>query len=136
MKFTVHRKILFRDCDPAGLVFYPRYFEMLNDCVEAFFGDALGWPFQDLHQDHAVPTARIEAGFPAPSRHGDALDFALSCSALGATSLGLVFQARCADELRLRATSTLVLVDANGKPTRWPGAIRQAVQPFLEADPT
>ena len=27
----------FRHCDPAGIVFYPRYFEMMNDAIEIFF---------------------------------------------------------------------------------------------------
>ena len=36
MSFTLTQKVLFKHCDPAGIVFYPRYFEMINDCVEAF----------------------------------------------------------------------------------------------------
>ena len=40
----MRRKVLFKHCDPAGIVFHPRYFETVNDCVAAFF-DALGDPF-------------------------------------------------------------------------------------------
>ena len=39
--FTYEEKVLFRHCDPAGIVFFPRYFEMINDCVEYFFADTL-----------------------------------------------------------------------------------------------
>lgn len=37
MLFTFTQKVLFKHCDPAGIVFYPRYFEIINDCIEAFF---------------------------------------------------------------------------------------------------
>ena len=33
--FTAEMTVAFRHCDPAGIVFYPRYFEMINDFVEA-----------------------------------------------------------------------------------------------------
>jgi 4-hydroxybenzoyl-CoA thioesterase len=39
MAFVMNQKVLFKHCDPAGVVFYPRYFEMINDCVEALFDD-------------------------------------------------------------------------------------------------
>ena len=34
--FSFSQDIGFRHCDPAGIVFYPRYFEMMNDAVELF----------------------------------------------------------------------------------------------------
>lgn len=134
MQYSMERKVLFRDCDPAGLVFYPRYFEMLNDCVEMFFAEALGWPFEVIHKSHAVPTARIAADFSAPSHHGDLLTFRLWSTHVGATSLSLSFSATCADQPRLRASSTLVLVNRDGKPVRWPEQRRMAIAPYLEAE--
>src|SRR5260370_493059 len=35
--FVSQVQVLFRHCDPAGIVFYPRYFEMVNDLVEEWF---------------------------------------------------------------------------------------------------
>ncbi|CPO21707.1 4-hydroxybenzoyl CoA thioesterase [Bordetella pertussis] len=32
--FVSEVEVRFRHCDPAGIVFYPRYFEMINDFVE------------------------------------------------------------------------------------------------------
>ena len=34
--------IEFNHCDPAGIVFYPRYFEMTNHVCENFFREAVG----------------------------------------------------------------------------------------------
>ena len=37
MSFQISTKVRFGDVDPAGIVFYPRYFEMLNAAVEDWF---------------------------------------------------------------------------------------------------
>ena len=34
MAFVFPQKVRFQHCDPAGIVFYPRYFEMLNTTIE------------------------------------------------------------------------------------------------------
>lgn len=128
MRFVRPQKVKFKHCDPAGIVFYPRYFEMINDLVEAFFDDALDHPFEDLHRNGGVPTAEISVQFTAPSRHGDRLDLALTCTRLGRTSLGIETEATCAGARRFIATSTLVLIDAEGRPTPWPDPLRAKLE--------
>ncbi len=128
MAYTHHRKVMFKDCDPARIVFYPRYFEMLNDTVEHFFDEVLGCPFEALHHGHAVPTARIDTQFKAPSRLGDRLEIRLTCTRLGRSSLDLAFTASCGDELRLTAQSTLVHVGPDGRPVPWTDALRKALE--------
>ncbi|MCP4819786.1 MAG: acyl-CoA thioesterase [Shimia sp.] len=134
MAFTVNQKVLFRHCDPAGIVFYPRYFEMINDCVEAFFDAELGFPFSTIHDDGAVPTAEIRTRFRAPSRLGDDLSLDLKVTKLGRTSLGLEVHARCETQTRFTAESTLVFVDGAGKPSAWPDSIRKKITTSLERD--
>jgi 4-hydroxybenzoyl-CoA thioesterase len=128
MGYVHRRKVMFKDCDPARIVFYPRYFEMLNDTVECFFDEVLGCPFEALHTGHAVPTARIDTVFTAPSRLGDWLDISLTCTRLGRTSLDLAFAATCGAELRLKATSTLVHVGPDGRPVPWPEDLRNMLE--------
>ena len=36
--------IRFQHCDPAGIVFYPRFFEFTNQVVEDWFEEELGLP--------------------------------------------------------------------------------------------
>ena len=43
--FVSQVEVRFRHCDPAGIVFYPRYFEMINDFVEEWFDKGMGLPF-------------------------------------------------------------------------------------------
>lgn len=133
MIFEMPQKVLFKHCDPAGIVFYPRYFEMMNDCVEAFF-DHVGVPFADLHRTHAVPTVEIETAFHAPSRHGELLHLALSVTRIGTSSASVRILATCQGAARMRFAATLVHVDGAGRPEPWPGAIRTALTPYLEGD--
>lgn len=130
--FAYPQPVLFKHCDPAGIVFYPRYFEMINDVVEAFFAD-IGTPFHHLHPAAAVPTAHIEADFPAPSRHGDQLDFELTVARVGRSSATLDLIARCDDQPRLTACATLVYI--TDTPTPWPDHLRAALA-FHMKEPT
>lgn len=120
MAFERQEKVLFKHCDPAGIVFYPRYFEMMNDCVEAFFEDVLGAPFHALHKTHGVPTAQIETRFVAPSRHGDTLTLTLFITRVGSSSASYRMTATCDAAVRFETMATLVFVNDAGKATPWP----------------
>ena len=79
MSYTRSIPVEFNHCDPAGIVFYPRYFEMTNSVVENFFADEGGHSFaRMMAEGQGVPTARLETTFHAPSRLGDRLDFTLA----------------------------------------------------------
>lgn len=132
MHFTYPQKVLFRHCDPARIVFFPRYAEMVNDAVEALFAECFDWPFEQIHRDGAVPTAEINLRFTAPSRHGDRLDLAVTVARIGGASLALTTRATCGEETRFVAEQTLVFVDAQGRPQGWPDAFRRKVAELTE----
>ena len=135
--FTTERKVRFADCDAAGIVFYPRYFEMLNGVVEDWFAGPLGVSFRELHMERgvSVPTGAVEARFIAPSRLEDDLTFALTVTRLGGASCGLRHRIAAGGELRFEATQTIVYVGASLKPEPWPEALRARIRPFLETQP-
>ena len=125
-------RIEFNHCDPAGIVFYPRYFEMLNSVVENFFRDEIAYPFEVMMGlGEGVPTARTEVTFHAPSRLGEVLDWQLSVNRLGQASADLRVAARCGDSHRLSADLTLVFV-RHLRPQPWPDAIRSRMAHFME----
>ncbi len=134
MAFVYSQEIKFRHCDPAGIVFYPRFFEMMNDTVEAFFKDVLHFPFAQMHKTSGVPTARIAAEFQAPSRLGDMLEITLSCLRVGRSSLDISYDARCAGQQRFRGTSTLVFIDGTGKSQPWAAPVRAILVKEIEGD--
>ena len=128
--FRLQQKVRFQHCDPAGIVFYPRYFEMVNATVEEWFAQRLGVPFARLHGPlgAAVPTVSVSAEFRAPSRLGDVLEFRLRPTKIGRSSVGLSIEAYCDAEQRLSLESTLVFTKAgvNG-PESWPEDIRARI---------
>ena len=111
MAFVSDKQIRFHHCDPAGIVFYPQYFVLMNELVEDWFDRRLGIPFSDLHRGDrlGVPMGRVECDFLTPSRIGDHLAFMLEVEHLGTASLRIAVTARSGDEVRVRATLTLVL---------------------------
>ncbi|ASJ73017.1 acyl-CoA thioesterase [Granulosicoccus antarcticus] len=132
--FQYNQKVLFKHCDPAGIVFYPRYFEMLNDTVEEFFDSELGQSFSQIHQTASIPTVQMNATFSAPSRLGDKLVINLEVCRIGRSSADLDFKTYCEEQLRFSANSTLVYVDTNGKPNSWPDSLRRALQTRLQGE--
>ncbi|WP_331460024.1 acyl-CoA thioesterase [Cochlodiniinecator piscidefendens] len=127
------QKVLFKHCDPAGIVFYPRYFEMINDCIEAWF-DHLGTPFEIMHSTgFGVPTARLNTEFRSPSRHGDMLTLTLIPIRVGTSSLQLTLDAHCGEQHRFHCESTLVYVAlTTGKSSPWPEVLHHAIATDLE----
>lgn len=133
--FQAQRRVRFADCDAAGIVFFPRYFEMLNGVVEDWFAGPLGVSFRELHVERrvSVPTAAVEARFIAPSRLEDDLTFSLSVTKLGGSSCGLRHRIAAGSDLRFEAAQTVVFVGRSLKPERWPDVLRERIAPFLEA---
>ena len=125
--------IEFNHCDPAGIVFYPRYFEMINSVAENFFKDVAGRSYASMIATRqGVPTARVETNFHVPSRLGEVLDFRLKITRLGATSITFEITAHGGTN-RLTCLLTLVWISPEGRPMPWPEAMRTKLSAFKEA---
>ena len=132
--FTTERSVRFADCDAAGIVFFPRYFEMLNGAVEDWFAGPLQVSFRELHVNRrvSVPTAAVEARFIAPSRLEDELTFALTVTRLGRSSCSLRHRISAGGALRFEASQTLDYVGLSLKPEPWPEDLRARMANYLE----
>ena len=133
MTYTREIQIEFNHCDPAGIVFYPRYFEMTNSVVENFFNDVVGRSFASMHRGTAngVPTVALAAEFVAPSRLGDKVLFSLTIEKIGRSSVSLKIAGHMGAELRLRVALTLVWIDGM-KAAAWPDAMRARLIAYME----
>lgn len=117
--------IEFCHCDPAGIVFYPRFAEKVNSVVENFFAGEVGYSFAQMVADgNGMPTARIEIDFRKPAHLGDRLTWTLTTEHLGRSSVRF----RLVAEDRLEARSTLVWIDRDFKPAPWPDHIRAILE--------
>ena len=132
MAYIFRQKVLFKHCDPAGIVFYPRYIEMINDCAEDFFDRAVQWPFETMLKTSGTPTVSTATEFQAPSRHGDQLILTLNVEQLGNSSLKLAINCYCSDEKRFSNKTTMVCVNDEGKPTPWPASVRTILETYKD----
>ena len=107
--FERRERVRFGHCDPAGIVFYPRYFEMLNALIEDWVSEGLGVDFSQLLGPRRVglPTVHLETDFPRISRRGDTLIQRIAITRLGRSSLGLTvhFEGEGDDEGRAPESS-------------------------------
>lgn len=71
--FIKEEQIRFRHTDFAGIVFYPRFLEMLNDLVEDWFDEALDRPFSKIHETNGIPTVDLKVQFKNAARIGEVL---------------------------------------------------------------
>lgn len=111
MVFHKNKQLRFAHCDLAGIGFYPRYVELINEVVEDWCAQGLGVSYRELHEAHGLglPAVRLEIDYLAPSRCGDVLNFALAVERIGRSSMTLDVRARADDSERLRARLTVVL---------------------------
>ena len=133
--FVSEVEVRFRHCDPAGIVFYPRYFEMINDFVEEWFDKGMGLPFRALHVDRQIgtPLASVQCDFTAPSRWHEKLRQELAVRCIGGASFGADVRFVGPDgATRLKAALTIVTVNLRTmRSTAIPDDLRQRMQAFL-----
>lgn len=110
--FETSIKVRFNHVDFAGIVFYPRYFEMFNQVVEEWCENQLGYDFRRLHEDFnaGLPAAHIDVDFEKPSRLGEVLMFFLTVEHVGGSSLKVAIEASCNSDVRLKARLTMVYI--------------------------
>jgi len=112
--FTKTEKIRFKHVDYAGIVFYPRFLEMLNDLVEDWFEQALDRPFAKIHETNGIPTVDLKVQFKKAARIGDTLTKSLWVKTLGNASVSCGFKFEDANgKTCLEGEVTLVNVALN-----------------------
>lgn len=118
VSFRTEVLVRFADCDPAGMVFYPRYMEMFNNLVEDWCQHGLHLSFAELHgaRGWGLPTVHLDADFVAPSFLGEVLSANVSLRHIGTSSIGLVIHLYGPDgSERVRGNVVLVLMDLGTK---------------------
>ena len=89
--FSVEYPILFSHCDPAGIVYFPRFFDLLHRAMEDWFTFGLEERFADFIMTRrlGIPTVGTRVDFIAPARFGDLLKIELRVAKLGSSSIDL-----------------------------------------------
>ena len=125
--------VRFGDCDPAGIVYYPRYMEMFNNMVEDWCREGLhlGLP-GFIGRGWGLPAVHLNVDFVAPSKLGEILSASLSLHRLGKSSIHLeiLIQGPGASD-RVRGKLVLVMTDLRtGHAQAIPGELRESLSKY------
>lgn len=137
--YEQEHRIRFSECDPAGIVFYPQYFVMFNDLMEAWIDSMTPEGFHNMIASKRVgmPSVHIEAEFKSISRMGDDVVMSLGVERIGNSSLKLLL--RCIGKdgvLRMQVRQTVVTTSLEthlGIPI--PDFLRSPMQEYVIAQP-
>lgn len=139
----VHRvEVRFGDCDPAGIVYFPRFFHLFHEAMETWFSAGLGLSYAGLILERKLgfPAVHSEADFKAPCALGDSITVELRVARLGRSSIGLEYVVRGdTGDLRLTGASTCVVMDLDPaspgfrRAVAIPDELRARIERFMAA---
>jgi 4-hydroxybenzoyl-CoA thioesterase len=112
-RHTVHRTIEWGQCDPAGIVFYPRYFEMFDAATAALFHAALGFNKAEMIARFGIvgiPMVDTRGRFHVPTSFGDAVRIDSTVTEFRRSSFDVHHELRRGDTLCLEGFETRVWV--------------------------
>jgi len=132
-------RIEWGDCDPAGIVFYPRYIAMFDHSTTLLIEQALGMRKHDLYKAYAFdgyPVAANGARFLKPTRFGDDVVITTRFAAVRRSSFDLAHTLTLDGALAVEGTETRVWVVRDpARPGRFrPQAIPAEVVARFTAD--
>jgi 4-hydroxybenzoyl-CoA thioesterase len=131
--FTRSVPIRFSHCDPAGIVYFPHYFNMFNGLIEDWYTQELGFDYAKLIMGsrYGFPFVHIECDFKIPSRIGDVIDLTLLVERIGRSSLGIVIVCHRDGLERLRARMVTAMMSLEtGTAVQLPQPLRDAIDSY------
>jgi 4-hydroxybenzoyl-CoA thioesterase len=99
------------DCDPAGIVFYPRYFAMFDAATGGLFQAALGMPkirWTARFGILGIPMVDTRARFLIPSAYGDEVVIESRIAAFRRSSFDVQHRLLKGEALAVEASETRV----------------------------
>lgn len=133
MTFIKPYLIRLAHCDATGMVFLPNYFYIFNALVEDWFYEALEVRYDDflMKRRLSLATVKLETVFSVPSKMGDTVDFWLTVTHLGRTSIRFTLGIDKDGESRMRMQRIAVLISqVNLRPVDWPSEMREKIIEF------
>ena len=134
--FIVERRIAFRDCDPAGIVYTPRFLDPISTSAgELFLAELIGL-FGDRDaqiSEYDFPAKAVSMVFHRPVHHGDHIMLHVSCTRIGNTTFDVSVAGRSdSGESLFDCITTLICIDRvafAAKPL--PTYLLQKLHPYL-----
>jgi 4-hydroxybenzoyl-CoA thioesterase len=115
-------RIEWGDCDPAGIIYYVRYFEIFDVSTTMLLERAIGMKkiqYLKAYNFLGHPVAETRAKFRVPTRFGDEVRIKTDVIAVGRSSIKLEHQLFLGDALAAEGSETRVwAVRDPGNPER------------------
>lgn len=105
-------QIQWGDCDPANIVYYPRYFAMFDDSTSTLF-EVAGFSKQDLVRKYGlvgIPMVDTRAKFYIPSTYGDWITIESRIESIKRSSFEVKHNVYKGEALAIEGFETRVLV--------------------------
>lgn len=137
--FSIERQIRFSHCDPAGIVYFVHFFDMISAAVEDWFGGPIGLDFNTMHRklDVGFPIVNTQCEFMKPCHLGDRLGIQLAITTLGRSSIEFAIHGRVGAEEKFRARHKIAMIsleDYRSRPI--PEDLRARMLPYVTRDDT
>ncbi len=130
-------RVRFGHSDPAGIAYYPRFFEWFHDAFEQMFEEVLGEPYAEVLGRRRVgfPAVQTASEFRAPARFGDLVNMEIFLSRLSKGSATFEYRVRGASGLLATASVKVATMDLDAhRPTPMPEDIRTAFLPYVDEE--
>jgi len=121
---TNRREILIEwgDCDPFGIVFFPRYFEYFDACTMRCFIRRWGFPKAEMlkrFQIAGIPLVQASCNFFVPSSFGDVVSVESCVTKWGTSSFSVQHRLFRGETLAVEGLEKRVwTVRVSGEPTK------------------
>ncbi|MGB3177723.1 MAG: thioesterase family protein [Albidovulum sp.] len=123
-------------CDPAGIVYTPNFFDVFNRAIEEWFDDALRIPYQDVIGRRRIGLGYVAASatFFAPFMMGDEAEVFVAVDKFGIKSYTLTVHLVKDQREAVRGTLTTVTTNLDThQSTKIPDDILEALLTYAEA---
>ena len=92
--FRGRRHVYWSHCDPAGIVYEPRFGQWLHDLLERWFDQIVEVPYAHFITERRIgfPTKTTASTYHSPARLGDILEVQLRIEKIGQTSIWFSYQ--------------------------------------------
>ena len=111
LTYTRELVVEWGDCDPAGIVFFPRYFEMFDVNTNALMEAATGLRKAELLKHYNIastPLVNLQAKFHLPSRYGDTVRISSAVVEFRRSSFDIEHRLMRGDQLGVEGRETRV----------------------------
>ena len=131
--FTRSVTVRFSHCDPAGIVYFPHYFDIFNGLIEDWYKEELGYDYAELVMGSrfGFPFVHLDCDFKIPSRMGESINLTLLIDKIGRSSLTMCIVCHVGGLERLRAHMVTAMMSLETrKPVPLPPALRGKIEAY------